>query len=67
MKLWINTREPVVSQEYYDEIYARAMALVPSFDQSTLMPRLTQGDMCTYADLPADVSAIQEYIAAHTF
>ena len=46
--LWINTREPVVSDAYFNQIYARAMELFPSFDESTLDPRLTQGDMCSY-------------------
>ena len=46
--IWINTREPVVSDEYFNEIYAKAMALFPSFDETTFEPRLTQGDMCSY-------------------
>ena len=42
------------------------MELVPSFDQSTLEPQLTQGDMCSYADLNDD-STVSDFIAAHTF
>ena len=42
------------------------MELVPSFDQSTLDPQLTQGDMCSYADLD-NSDSVSDFIAAHTF
>ncbi len=67
VKLWINTREPVVSDEYFNSIYDRAMELVPSFDQSTFEPRLTQGSMCSYADLPSTSTAVADFIKAHQF
>ena len=65
VKLWINTREPSVTDEYFQSIYDRAMELLPSFDESTLIPRLTQGDMCSYHEL--NDSTISQFIAAHKF
>merc|ERR1711997_242421 len=53
VRVWINTREPSVFDEYFNEIYAKAMALVPSFDQSTFDPRIEQGDMCSYHSITA--------------
>ena len=65
--LWINTREPTVSEEFFNEIYAKAMKLVPSFDESTFEPRLTQGDMCSYHQLKEETSAVADFIASHMF
>ena len=49
--IWINTRTPTVTDEYFNELYAKAMKLLPNFDESILEPRLTQGDMCSYHSL----------------
>ena len=51
VKLWINTREPTVSDEFFNSLYSKAMELFPSFDEATFDPRLTQGNMCSYAKL----------------
>ena len=67
VKLWINTREPTVTDEFFNEIYDKAMKLVPSFDQSTFEPRLTQGNMCSYHQLETENHAVADFIAAHTF
>jgi lipocalin len=67
---WINTREPVVTDEFYNELYAKAMAMLPNFDESTLEPRITQGDMCSYHKLSGNqtnVSAIADFLTAHRF
>ena len=66
VRVWINTREPSVSDEYFNEIYAKAMALVPSFDQSTFDPRITQGDMCSYHEITAAPS-VYELLSAKLF
>ena len=65
VKMWINTREPVVSDEFFNSIYDRAMELFPSFDESTLEPRLTQGDMCSYHELSTPAATIKDFLAAH--
>lgn len=46
--LWIMTRDPEISSDKYDEIYNKALSLVPNFDPSTLASKTTQGDMCSY-------------------
>ena len=43
-RLWIHTRDPVPSEALYNEVYAKAMALLPSFDQSLMEKRIVQGD-----------------------
>ena len=43
VRVWINTREAAVTDEYFNSIYAKAMALVPNFDQSTMDARQEQG------------------------
>lgn len=53
--LWINTREPVVDEDWFQGIYARAMALAPSFDESTFEDRITQGDKCSYKDAETSI------------
>ena len=67
--LWINTREPVVTDEFFNSIYAKAMALFPSFDESTFDARLTQGSMCSYAKLnsASPVADSIEYLANKLF
>lgn len=69
VKLWINTREPTVTDEFFNEIYAKAMKLVPNFDESTLEPRITQGDMCSYHKLSgqSDAGAIAHLLSAVHF
>ena len=69
VKLWINTREASITDEEYNELYARAMELVPSFDESTLDPRETQGNMCTYAELAElkEATSVADFIAANQF
>ena len=69
VKLWINTREPVVTDEFFNSIYARAMELFPSFDEGTFDPRLTQGDMCSYHKLgqTSAISDVAEFFAAKLF
>mmetsp|Transcript_31372 Transcript_31372/g.41555 ORF Transcript_31372/g.41555 Transcript_31372/m.41555 type:complete len:202 (-) Transcript_31372:118-723(-) len=62
--LWINTREPTVSEEFFSEIYAKAMKLAPSFDEGTLDPRLTQGDMCSYKKLDNKGYSVASFLAA---
>ena len=59
VRVWINTREPAITDEYYQELYAKAMKLVPNFDQSTMDPRITQGDMCSYHKISAAPSIYQ--------
>ena len=68
VRLWIDTREPVVSDEFFNSVFDKAMQMFPSFDQSTLQPRLTQGDMCSYHQLSAQtpVSAVYEFLATHS-
>merc|ERR1712071_43832 len=46
--LYYLTREAGISQELYDYIDARAHALLPNFDWSTLNHRTYRGDKCTY-------------------
>ena len=69
VNLWINTREAAITDDEYNRLYARAMELVPSFDESTLDPRLTQGSMCSYADLNEleTSTVVADFIAAHKF
>ena len=50
-----------MSDELYNTLYARAMELFPSFDESTLQPRLTQGDMCSYKPLTSIKDFFQTY------
>ena len=59
VRVWINTREPSITDEYYNELYAKAMALVPSFDQSTMDARQTQGSVCSYHEISAAPSVYQ--------
>ena len=59
VRVWINTREPTVSDEYFNSLYEKAMALVPSFDQSTMERRLTQGSMCSYHEISETPSVSQ--------
>merc|ERR1712045_395164 len=56
--IWINTRTPTVSDDYFNELYAKAMGYLPSFDETILEPRLTQGDMCSYHALNQSPSAV---------
>ena len=70
VKLWMNTREADITDEFFNEIYAKAMKLVPSFDTSTLMPRLTQGSMCSYKKLSEsseEVWGVSSLLAAMNF
>jgi len=60
VRLWIETREPVVSEEYWSQLYAHALSLVPSFDESTFMPRVTHGDMCSYHHSSSKLSDLVE-------
>ena len=46
--LWIMTRDQEISSEKFNEIYNKALSLVPNFDPSTLASPTTQGDMCSY-------------------
>ena len=59
VRVWINTRSPSITDEYFQEIYDKAMALVPSFDQSTFNPRITQGDECSYYEITAAPSVME--------
>ena len=67
--MWMNTREPIVSDEFFNSLYAKAMALFPNFDESTLDARITQGDMCSYADLNSATPVLEsiEYLANKLF
>ena len=47
-RLWLHTRDPVPSEALYNEVYAKAMALLPSFDQSLMEKRIIQGNQCAY-------------------
>ena len=67
VRMWINTREPTVTDDFFNDKYARAMALAPSFDESTFEPRLTQGDMCSYAALKNGVSSVADFLANRLF
>ena len=49
--LWINTREPSVSDEYFQSLQQKAIAMFPNFDTTWWDPQLTQGDQCSYASL----------------
>jgi len=49
VRVWINTREAVISDEYFNSLYDKALDLFPNFDETTFMPRITQGKMCSYA------------------
>ena len=62
--LWINTRQPTVTDEYFNEIYAKAMKMLPNFDESILEPRLTQGNMCSYHDLSNEGFSVANFLAA---
>ena len=65
--IWINTRTPTVSDEYFNSLYAKAMGYLPSFDESILEPRLTQGDMCSYHALNQSPSAVSMLLSAINF
>ena len=49
--VWLNTREPVVSDDYMQWLYNRAVELFPHFDTSEFDPQIYQGDKCSYKDL----------------
>ena len=51
--VWINTRDPTVSDDFLQSLYSRALELFPNFDASTFDPQLHQGDGCSYGDLPS--------------
>ena len=51
--VWLNTRDPVPSDDLFNYMYNRAQELFPNFDVTTFDPRLTQGDKCSYGDLPS--------------
>ena len=65
----MNTREAAIEEEFFNEVYAKTMKLVPNFDESTLDARITQGDMCTYADLPktSESFGVSSLLAALNF
>ena len=65
--IWINTRTPTVSDEYFNSLYAKAMGYLPSFDETILEPRLTQGDMCSYHALNQSPSAVSMLLSAINF
>lgn len=46
--LWLLTREPVVSDELYNQMLATAKASLPNFNFDKLNDRDYQGDKCTY-------------------
>jgi len=56
VRVWIDTREAVVSDEYFNSLYAKVLDLFPNFDETTFVPRLTQGDMCSYASVDKSVA-----------
>lgn len=58
VKVWLNTREADITDEFFQKIYDEAIAMFPNFDVSTLAPRLTQGDMCTYKHLETSPSVM---------
>ena len=62
IQLWLNTREANITDEYFQMIYDRAMELLPNFDTSTLQPRLTQGDMCSYPKVNSP-SYVERFLA----
>ena len=53
VNVWLNSREPVISDDLFAFMYSRALELFPNFDASTFDPRLIQGSKCSYGDLPS--------------
>ena len=49
--LYFLTREPTITEDYYNELRGKAAALLPKFNVDDLAPRDVQGDKCTYLEM----------------